>query len=378
MNEKFMEAVSYAIESANFELFDLLSKDFDRLEEGEKNTILERTVITCPNVDFIRHIFDCGFDINYQNENKNTLLHYAAVSRYPETVKFFIKAGLDLEAKNEWNATPLLAAAKECENPEVLRLLVESGADIHVKNYGGISVLITAAAFNPNPDVLRYLLTLGFDIEESDEDGLTPLLACAIWNSSPAVVEALMENGANIREKTKRGETLLHQVAFNRNPEMARYILPAFSTSEVDNSGESALEKVLCYGHSADVLELFLRKMKEEHIFYACRNENPEILETLFKFGYDSNSADSDGMTVMMLVAKINKNPAVIRMLRFYRVIWDSRDNEGRNVLHYAASNSDPTIYNWMLEDDDFKKFAGEKDNNGRTPGYYRENPDDF
>ncbi|MBQ4377634.1 MAG: ankyrin repeat domain-containing protein [Treponema sp.] len=375
---KIYDAFDYAIESGNIELFDLLAKEFDKLNQSEKNILLEKVVINSPDIELVKHIFDYGFDINYQNSDKNTLLHFAAVSSYPETVRFFLDKGLDIEARNEWEATPLLAAAKESDNPEVLKELIRSGADIHAKSYGGITLLLTASAFNSNPEIIKYILSLGFDIEETDDDGITPLLAASLWNSETDVMSYLVDCGANIRAKTNKGENLLHYAAFNRSPDVARYILPSFTTSAVDNSGESAIEKVLSYGKSPDVAELFLRKMKEEHILYACVNENPQILETLFKFGYDSNLSDSDGMTIMMMAAKVNRNPDVIRMLRYYRVNWDTRDRDGRNVLHYAASNSDPAIYDWMTGDEDFKKLASEKDSSGHTPDYYREHPAEF
>ena len=94
--------------------------------------------------------------------------------------------------------------------------------------------------------------------------------------------------------------------------------------------------------------------MKTEHVMLACANKVPEILEALFLDGYSPNTSDSSGKSAMMMAARMNTNPDVIKMLRFYDAIWNNTDNEGRTVLHYAAANSDPAIYNWMLEDEDF------------------------
>jgi len=65
-------------------------------------------------------------------------------------------------------------------------------------------------------------------------------------------------------------------------------------------------------------------------------------------------------------------------MLRFYDAIWNNTDNEGRTVLHYAAANSDPAIYNWMLEDEDFKTLARRADKAGHKPDYYLAHKEEF
>jgi len=378
MDEKLLDAFEYAIEAGNVEMFDLLAKNFDKFEQKDKNNLLERTVIAGPNTEFIQHVLDYGYDVNYKDDDGNTLLHFAAVSSHPETVRFFIGKSLNLEAKNKWDCTPLCTAAKESDNPEVLKTLIDAGANIKATSHGGETLLITAAGLNPNPEITKYLLKIGFDPEDRDDDGFTALLNAAAWQGNSDVLNVLVDAGANIRAKSKKGDNLFHHAAFNSSREVARYISSAFSTTDVNNEGETCFEKVLQYSSSAEVLKLYLRKMKEEHVMFAAGNSNPEILEALIQSGYDANTTDSDGMTAMMFAAKVNDNPDMIRMLRYYRACYDAHDENGRNVLHYAASNSEPAIYNWMLEDDDFKKLASEKDSKDKTPDYYREHPDEF
>lgn len=86
MDEKLTHAFEYAIESGNIEMFDLLAKDFDKLDQNDKNFLLERTVIAAPNTEFIQHVLDLGYDLKYKDIDGNTLLHFAAVSSQPEIV----------------------------------------------------------------------------------------------------------------------------------------------------------------------------------------------------------------------------------------------------------------------------------------------------
>ena len=378
MEQKLENAFIYAIETGNKEMFDLLAKDFDKLSTEDKNFLLKKTVVCSPSTEFIQHILDYGFDVNYKDEDDLTLLHYAASSSYPENVKFFLAKGIDVNVKDNTEATPICLAAEYSDNPEVLQTLIDAGADIHVTQRDGETLLISAAGRNPNPEITKFLLKLGFDTEDRDDEGFTALLNAAAWQRNPDVFDVLFSAGANIKAKSKNGDNMFHLVSHNRSKEVAQLISNMFFTSDVNNSGESCLEKILKYGKSPSVLKVLLEKMKEEQIFFACTNEEPEILETLIKSGYNVNTMDSNRMTPIMFVAKVNPNPVVIKMLLYYDAIWDSHDIDGRNILHYAAVNPDPAIYNWLLEAEEFARLIKEKDSYGNLPVYYREHPDDF
>jgi len=377
-DENLLDAVLYAINSGNVEMFDMLSKDFEKLDQEDRDSILVKTVTNASDPDFIQHVLDYGFDLNYKDEQENTLLHYAAVSSYPSTVKFFLKKGLNIEAKNKSDATPLVLAAKETDNVDVLKALIDAGADKSVTAYGGENLLITAAGCNPNPEIVRYLLKLGFDPEERDGDGFTALLNAAAYQENVDVFEELTKVGANINAKTKHGDNMFHLVAYNASGSIARFVSPSFHSSDLNNDGETCIEKALFMGRSPAVLRVFLQKQREEQIMLACLNENPAILETLIFEGYNPNVVDSSGTTAMMMAAKVNPNPEVIAMLKYYKAVWNSRDDSKRNALHYAAMNKTRAVYEYMMSDSDFSTLAGEKDDKGNTPDYYLENPDDF
>ena len=91
-----------------------------------------------------------------------------------------------------------------------------------------------------------------------------------------------------------------------------------------------------------------------------CQN-NPKILEALIQSGYDINTTNCYGTTALMFAAKVNSNPLIVKMLLFHSAIWDNHDDEGRNILHYAAANAKPDIYDYLLEDErrnyDFRTY---------------------
>lgn len=378
MDKDLLDCFSYAILQGDSKLFDLLAKDFDKFDQKDKTSLLENTIIGAPNTSFIKHVLDYGYDINYKNEEDYTLLHIAAFSFYPETIKFLIKKGLDIEARTKNNATPLWLAADSGENVEILQAFIDAGADINVKGSGDENLLIAAAGRNPNPEITEFLLKLGFDPEERDKEGYTALLNAAYWQKNIDVFDVLLDAGANPRAKANNGDTMLHNAALNENRNTVWHIIDSFKTYEQNNVGVSCMEKVLTEGTSPEVLKLFLRKMKEEQVFFACTNSNPEILETLILSGYDINTCDSDGVSAMMYAARTNTNPTMMEMFIFYDAIWNNHDIDGRNLLHHAAANPNPAIYHWLLKKDEFKYMQKKRDNEGKLPIDYFHDDEKF
>ena len=248
---------------------------------------------------------------------------------------------------------------------------MDAGADIKATDVNGETALISAAGRNQVLEITKFLLDLGFDPEERDNEGYTAILNAARWQSNTEIIDLLVEIGVDTTAKTYTGDTMFHLAAYNESSVIAGYIQDLFFTSQTNDDGETCLETAILHARNPMVVNYYLMKMKNEHLLFACINKNPEILEALILAGYNASATDDDGKTVMMTAANLNSNPGIIRMLRFYNSVWNNSDNKGRTVLHYAAANSDPAIYNWMMEDEDFKTLADCTDKNGKKPEYY-------
>ena len=85
-----------------------------------------------------------------------------------------MEAGADVNAKNKYGATSLMAAAIE-NTPEVLRALIKAGADVNAKNKEGWTPLMLAAQHNPNPKALTALLEAGADAKTKNNEDKTAL-----------------------------------------------------------------------------------------------------------------------------------------------------------------------------------------------------------
>jgi len=135
----------------------------------------------------------------------------------PQEVETEIKAGADVEAKDNDGMTALLLAARQNGNPEVSSVLIQAGADVNAKNNGGMTPLMWAAEWN-NAEVLNVLIQGGADVNAKDNGGMTALMLAAMRNNE--ALNSLVEAGADVNAEMDDGTTLLMwAVRYGENPE---------------------------------------------------------------------------------------------------------------------------------------------------------------
>ena len=121
-------------------------------------------------------------------EEKKYPLHNAAKNNAQETVNILLNHGVDVNAKNKYDATPLHYAARENAH-ETVEALLNKGADVNAKNVYGDTPLHDAA-----------------------------------WNNAREVVEVLLSQRANVNARNKDDETPLHTAQSNNALEVAKIL----------------------------------------------------------------------------------------------------------------------------------------------------------
>ncbi|MFC1726805.1 ankyrin repeat domain-containing protein [candidate division KSB1 bacterium] len=97
------------------------------------------------NVDAVRQHIKAGSELNEKDEYGSTPLITAIVFGKTEAAKALIDAGVDLKITNNTGATPLHIAAFFCRT-DIVKALLEKGADKTVKNNYGSTALESVAA----------------------------------------------------------------------------------------------------------------------------------------------------------------------------------------------------------------------------------------
>ena len=163
----------------------------------------------------------------------------------PGDIERAIKAGANLEARNEYGETPLLVAIEHNENSGVVAVLIEGGADMNAKDENGETALITATENREDTDVLMMLLKAGADVNETDEDGDIALHYAAYWNSNPEVVKMLLANGAILNCKGEYERTpLMHAVAGSEAGNIIALLDAGADANIKDEDGKKAIDHV--------------------------------------------------------------------------------------------------------------------------------------
>ena len=123
----------------------------------------------------LAHLLHCnGSSVNTRGIYKNSPLHSVCnLGGYPEMIWILLKYGADINAQNDYGATPLHWAASS-PNPEVVRVLLEQSADPNISTHVGMTPLHNAVRWRSAPTV-RLLLEHGVGVDVVDEEGKTAL-----------------------------------------------------------------------------------------------------------------------------------------------------------------------------------------------------------
>ena len=194
----------------------------------------------------VQELVDRGADVNARGEYDLTpLMHVAGVNPNPEVTSALLKAGAEINAKDWVGWTPLFYAAMTNTNPMVLSVLLGAGAEVNAKAKSGFTPLI-AAAGRSSPEAIAVLLDAGAELNPKGDSVFTPLMQAASFNS-PEVISLLLNAGADVNARCKTpygGMTpLMCAARFSGNPEVFTVLLQAGADAKVKStSGETALD----------------------------------------------------------------------------------------------------------------------------------------
>ncbi|KAI5737096.1 hypothetical protein M8J76_009979 [Diaphorina citri] len=188
-------------------------------------------------------------DLDHQDTNGLTALHYATDLGHIEVVKFLINAGCRVDVGEIENLTALhLASARG--HTELVELLVKAGANVNRKTSDKSSPLHYASA-RGFTDTVNLLVSNGAVVDSLDSSERSPLYLAAsrgqlsytplcegVWQKNVEMVELLLSAGA----KVTHSHNLLHYVILHRHTEMASLLLRAGShINKRDDNGDTPL-----------------------------------------------------------------------------------------------------------------------------------------
>ncbi|CAH8486517.1 unnamed protein product [Schistosoma curassoni] len=216
-----------------------VSIECDVTEENEiSNYHLIVGAILDGNLELINHLFTQRNSFNFKNldENGNSLMHIAVISKHLEIVRYLAEHNVPLYTVNKDGETPLHIAAKFGLLP-IVDYIIDVGSNLlkFVDKNGNTPLHL--ACLTKHPDVALSLCNADGPLEVRNKDRKTPLL-CAVISSSESCVRVLLLAGARVDITDEEGNTALHLAAIQGDYLIVKLLSKAVSNVDIFNTSE--------------------------------------------------------------------------------------------------------------------------------------------
>jgi len=210
------------------------------------------------------------------------------------------KDKLDLNKEALGDRMLFLSAAQKTPYPEIIKMLVKEKASVNVKDDDGMNAVMLAARYNPEPAVMKEIIKAKVSVSEKNNDGMTAIMLAAKYSPKAEIIEELIEAGADPKEKNSEGMDSF---------EIAKSAKNWVAYEELTKNNLLKLDFMTC--SVADI-------------------------RSRVKGGADVNEKNKYGVTALMLAARDNRNPAVVKALLKLGADIFAKDINGKNALDYS------------------------------------------
>ena len=335
-----------------------------------------------------------GADINAQDRDGNTALHFVAEGRTPESdrvAEAILQKGADSTIADNKGLNALDIANEDRESPAAGYSSRVKDAIIQYRqrteSQGHETPMPAEPEHDPNalPSPVQFrdevdldprgmsplheatlddsvlqineALEAGHDLEARDREGATPL-HWASASMSHQALERLIEAGADLGARDDQNRTPLHWAARYGSPEAVDRLLEAEADLNArDERGDTALHKAAA-GISPEAVERLLdakadpnaRNYEQETPLHKAHFAlAPDTVDRLLKAGADPQALDVDGDTPLHRATAARANRSMELLLEA-KADPNARDRDGDTPLHRAARMNYPECVERLLK----------------------------
>lgn len=259
--------------------------------------------LACANVNanLFAMLVEAGAELSACNlRERRTLCHVAAANENALVLKRLIALGVDVNARDEFGATPCHYAA-QFGSAAGFKALLAAGAILDAVDLSNRNVCHYAAK-NERCDVLQLVLSLGAAFDARDNVGRTPCheaVRCRLERN----MQVLLDAGTDVNAADVRGMSLLHHATRDREEPPSRLVWRLLqrgaSCHARDKQGctpiffasRSAMAELFARGANVDAIGMFGLPPRD----WLIDNFRGDLLLVLIAAGADIAACDKSG-----------------------------------------------------------------------------------
>ena len=305
-------------------------------------------------VQVVKSLIERGADPSLMDNRGWNSLHVAANGGDADIIDLIHTQVPNIESKTGDGCTPLMIAAFNSKLHAV-KWFLEKGATVTREDNSGANALHFAAE-GGDTDIIDLIHTHLLNIESKTSQGRTPLMMAALGGKLQAV-KWFLEKGATVNCDDNSGRNTLHFAAEGGDTDIIDLIhthLP--NVDSKTNEGYTPL-MVAAFNGKLPVVKWFLEKgatvtLKDKAgwnmLHSAAQGGDTDILDLIHNHVPNIESRSLVGITPLMVAVGNCKLHAVQWFIEKGASVA-CVDENGCNILHFAAKNCDPDIIHRIL-----------------------------
>ncbi|MBO9492598.1 ankyrin repeat domain-containing protein [Thalassotalea sp. G20_0] len=343
--------VSELLNDSNFNLLDaashgdlasvkaLLEKgaDIESVDQAGRTPLFLAVMLENPEVFNV--LLGSGASINARDYSGETLLHQA-VSQ--EAVKLLLDRGTYIEARSDYEETPLISVVSKRGSFKAVKTLLEEGANINARNRHGQTPLHKARS----QEVVKELLAWGADIEARNHIGETPLFSSTYHQDRLEELKVLLAAGACVNARDDSGRTPLHNA---RSSEIVNELLAWGGDIEARDNDEAtplilaitlygrfeAVKALLFAGANIEAADKFQRTPL--HLVAGDMRHDLRYMEVLLSEGANLEAREEIARHTPLHEAAFTLSGKKVQVLVAEGANYKARDCYGNTALEVAV-----------------------------------------
>lgn len=297
-----------------------------------------------PNATIKFLLEQTGNGVDKSTHDNRIYLHWAAGKGNLEIVEYLIAKGSNINLEDSHSSYPITAAASSGQkNTAVYDAFFKAGIDPKKKYQDGANLLLMAIPFDKDLTLTNYFITKGMSLKDVDNDGNTAFNYAA-KTGNITLLKTLLEKGVKYTDNA-----LIFAAQGSRREtntlETYKYLVEdlKIKSTATSKTGETVLHFLVSKSNQTEIIKYFLTK------------------------GVDTNKADNEGNTPLMVAASAKETASLEQLLPIVKNV-NAQNGKGESALTIAIKSGTPSAVELLLN-----KGADAKvlDKEGNNLGFY-------